>query len=169
MIQGAALADARADHRGRHQPGARRPCPASSAPPTSSAPTVPTSTLIEAVKEICPNGVDYVFECVGHPALIRTSIDMLDWGGTVRHARRAQDGHRGQLRRQHHVQRQVDHGLPLRVGRPHHDIPLMVELYQAGRLKLDELVSQTYPLDDFQQALDDMHHGKLARGVLTFD
>ena len=36
----------------------------------------------EAVKGICPNGVDVSFECVGHPGLIRQSIDLLDWGGT---------------------------------------------------------------------------------------
>ena len=44
---------------------------------------------------------------------------------------------------------------------------LMVELYQAGRLKLDELVSATYPLESFQTALDELHDGKLARGVLA--
>ena len=32
-------------------------------------------------------------------------------------------------------------------ARPHHDIPLFVELYKAGRLKLDELVSATYALE----------------------
>jgi S-(hydroxymethyl)glutathione dehydrogenase/alcohol dehydrogenase len=52
-------------------------------------------------------------------------------------------------------------------GRPHKDIPLFVDLYKAGRLKLDELVTKTYPLDDIQLALDDLHHGDLARGVLT--
>jgi Zn-dependent alcohol dehydrogenase len=51
-------------------------------------------------------------------------------------------------------------------ARPQYDIPLMVSLYKAGRLKLDELVSQTYPLADFQKALDELHDGKLARGVL---
>jgi S-(hydroxymethyl)glutathione dehydrogenase/alcohol dehydrogenase len=34
-------------------------------------------------------------------------------------------------------------------------------------LKLDELVSATYDLADFQCALDELHEGKLARGVLT--
>jgi Zn-dependent alcohol dehydrogenase len=53
-------------------------------------------------------------------------------------------------------------------GRPHHDIPLFVDLYQAGRLKLDELVTKTYPLDEVQTTIDDMHRGDLARGVLTF-
>ena len=32
-----------------------------------------------------------------------------------------------------------------------------VDLYLAGRLKLDELVTKTYPIDDIQQTLDDMH------------
>ena len=36
-------------------------------------------------------------------------------------------------------------------GRPHKDIPLIVDLYLAGRLKLDELVTKTYDLDDIQQ------------------
>ena len=27
-------------------------------------------------------GVEFAFECVGHPALIRTAIDLLDWAGT---------------------------------------------------------------------------------------
>jgi S-(hydroxymethyl)glutathione dehydrogenase/alcohol dehydrogenase len=53
--------------------------------------------------------------------------------------------------------------------RPHHDIPMLVRFYQDGRLQLDEMVSQTYPLADIQQALDDMHAGKLNRGVLTLN
>jgi Zn-dependent alcohol dehydrogenase len=51
-------------------------------------------------------------------------------------------------------------------GRPHKDIPLFVDLYLAGRLKLDQLVTKTYDLGDIQQTLDDMHNGDLARGVL---
>ena len=50
--------------------------------------------------------------------------------------------------------------------RPHHDIPMLVRFYQDGRLQLDEMVSQRYPLGDIRQALDDMHAGKLNRGVL---
>jgi S-(hydroxymethyl)glutathione dehydrogenase/alcohol dehydrogenase len=52
-------------------------------------------------------------------------------------------------------------------ARPAYDVPLLVELYQAGRLKLDELVTATYPLEDFDVALAELHEGKLARGVLT--
>jgi len=65
----------------------------------------------------------------------------------------------------------VDRGLlGCRYGssRPHHDIPLLVELYKQGRLMLDELVSATYPLERFDTVVADLHHGKLARGVLQF-
>ncbi|HBX77709.1 MAG TPA: Zn-dependent alcohol dehydrogenase, partial [Acidimicrobiaceae bacterium] len=43
----------------------------------------PEDNLVDMVKEICPNGVDYVFECVGSVALIKASTEMLDWGGSV--------------------------------------------------------------------------------------
>lgn len=52
-------------------------------------------------------------------------------------------------------------------SRPADDIPALIELYLGGRLLLDELVSETYGLDELGRALDDLHAGKLARGVLT--
>ena len=53
-------------------------------------------------------------------------------------------------------------------ARPHHDIPLLVQLYLDGKLKLDELVSKTYPMESFAEVVEDMHAGRLARGVLTY-
>ena len=53
-------------------------------------------------------------------------------------------------------------------SRPRHDIPLIVGLYQQHRFKLDEMVTRTYPLEDWEQAMHDMHAGELARGVLLF-
>jgi Zn-dependent alcohol dehydrogenase len=44
----------------------------------------------------------------------------------------------------------------------------MVDLYQSGQLKLDELVSLTTPLEQFRDVVDAMHSGTVARGVLTF-
>ena len=66
----------------------------------------------------------------------------------------------------------VDRGLlGCRYGsaRPHHDIPLMVDLYRTGQLMLDELVSLTRPLDRFTEVIDEMDAGRVARGVLLFD
>jgi Zn-dependent alcohol dehydrogenase len=65
-----------------------------------------------------------------------------------------------------HVERTVT-GSRAGSHRPHWDIPLIVDGYQRGLIKLDELVSERYPLDDWQTAVHDLHEGKLARGVLT--
>ncbi|CAM5499817.1 hypothetical protein SMICM304S_12098 [Streptomyces microflavus] len=46
------------------------------------------------------------------------------------------------------------------------DIALYVD--REGRLLLDELVTETYPVEDFAKAADDAHHGRVARGVLVF-
>ena len=49
---------------------------------------------------------------------------------------------------------------------PSRDILWMLDLYRSGKLKLDELVSQTYTLDTVNDGYADMHAGKNLRGVL---
>ena len=121
-----------------------------------------------AVKEICPLGVDFAFECVGHPALIRQCIELLDWGGSCVLLGVPKFGSEASFVVNTMYNDKTIMGCRYGSARPQYDIPLMVRLYQAGRLKLDELVSQTYALEDFNLALDELHEGKLARGVLTF-
>jgi S-(hydroxymethyl)glutathione dehydrogenase/alcohol dehydrogenase len=52
---------------------------------------------------------------------------------------------------------------------PHADILRMLRLYQEGNLKLDELVTKTYSLDEINQGYEDMHAGKNIRGVIIYD
>jgi NDMA-dependent alcohol dehydrogenase len=52
---------------------------------------------------------------------------------------------------------------------PHTDIQRMLRLYQEGKLKLDELVTRRYKLDEIQQGYDDMHAGKNIRGVIVYE
>lgn len=54
-------------------------------------------------------------------------------------------------------------------GNPRFDIPHLLALYRAGQLKLDELVTRTYPLDEINEGYQDMRDGKIIRGMLTFD
>ncbi len=49
---------------------------------------------------------------------------------------------------------------------PSRDILSMLDLYRAGKLKLDELVTRTYTLETVNQGYKDMHDGKNLRGVL---
>jgi NDMA-dependent alcohol dehydrogenase len=53
-------------------------------------------------------------------------------------------------------------------GDPFHDIPRMVELYQSGDLKLDELITTTYTLDQINQGYQDLLDGKNIRGVIRY-
>jgi S-(hydroxymethyl)glutathione dehydrogenase/alcohol dehydrogenase len=48
------------------------------------------------------------------------------------------------------------------------DFPRLLRWYREGKLKLDELITATYPLDDVQRAFDDMTAGNNARGVILF-
>jgi Zn-dependent alcohol dehydrogenase len=49
------------------------------------------------------------------------------------------------------------------------DVPRLVDLYEQGRLKLDELISRRYPLDRVNEALDDARGGEALRNVLVLD
>lgn len=51
---------------------------------------------------------------------------------------------------------------------PTSDIPWMIDLYRAGKLKLDELVTRTYSLDEVDQGFTDMREGRNLRGVIRF-
>jgi S-(hydroxymethyl)glutathione dehydrogenase/alcohol dehydrogenase len=51
---------------------------------------------------------------------------------------------------------------------PTRDIPWMLDLYRAGRLRLDELVTAQYRLDDINQGYADMHAGLNIRGVIRY-
>jgi len=54
-------------------------------------------------------------------------------------------------------------------ARPRRDFPMLADLYLAGRLKIDELITRRYALDDFPAALDDLKSGSLARGVFSLE
>lgn len=51
---------------------------------------------------------------------------------------------------------------------PSADIPRQLQMYRDGRLKLDELVTTEYSLDDVAKGYEDMHAGKNIRGVVRF-
>ena len=52
---------------------------------------------------------------------------------------------------------------------PSKDMLRLLRMYQAGQLKLDELVTRTYTLDQINEGYADMHAGRNIRGVITFD
>ncbi|WP_406330889.1 Zn-dependent alcohol dehydrogenase [Streptomyces sp. NBC_00203] len=125
-------------------------------------------TSTEAVKDILPTGAHHAFECVGRVELIRQAIDSLDrHGQAVLLGVPPATAEASFLVSSMYLDKSI---LGCRYGssRPQRDIALYAELYREGRLLLDELVTATYPVEDFDKAAEDAHEGRVARAVLTF-
>jgi Zn-dependent alcohol dehydrogenase len=45
----------------------------------------------------------------------------------------------------------------------------MLDLYRAGKLKLDELVTNTYSLEEINQGYADLEAGRNIRGVIIHE
>ena len=54
--------------------------------------------------------------------------------------------------------------------KPDRDFPIFIRWFREGKLKLDELITNRYKLEQINSAVDDLEHGRiLGRGILTFD
>ena len=51
---------------------------------------------------------------------------------------------------------------------PHTHFLTSLRLYEEGNLKLDELFTTRYSLDEVNQGYEDMHAGKNSRGVIVY-
>jgi NDMA-dependent alcohol dehydrogenase len=51
---------------------------------------------------------------------------------------------------------------------PRVQVPNLLNLFEAGQLKIDEIITQEYSLDQVQQGYDDQAAGTIVRGVVTF-
>lgn len=126
---------------------------------------------VEAVRELTKGKlVDYAFEVIGNPATIEQAYEMTRRAGTTVVV--------GLTRPD------VKVGIPTQAFAfsekrilgcfygsitPRVDMPKYLQWYDEGRLKLDELVTQTYRLDQINEAFADMEAGKNARGVIVFE
>ncbi|MEV0317060.1 Zn-dependent alcohol dehydrogenase [Streptomyces sp. NPDC050658] len=123
---------------------------------------------VEGVREILPDGADHAFECVGRVELIRSAIDLLDrHGQAILLGVPAAAAEASFVVSSLFLDKSI---LGCRYGsaRPQRDFALYAELYREGRLLLDELVTETYPVEDFDKAVEDAEAGRVARGVLVF-
>ena len=57
-------------------------------------------------------------------------------------------------------------GVIFGMGNPEHEIVRLLNMYKAGKLKLDELITNRYKLDQINEAYTDMYEGRNVRGVI---
>ncbi|MBX6390841.1 MAG: Zn-dependent alcohol dehydrogenase [Frankia sp.] len=126
-----------------------------------------TAAIKAVIADSAPLGYDYVFECVGHPSLIQTSIAALSWSGTAVLLGVAPFGTKAEFSPFDLYLDKTIMGCRYGSSQPQRDVRRYIDLYRAGRLLLDELVTRTYPIADFHHAVEALEAGELARGVLT--
>ena len=112
-------------------------------------------------------GVEVAFEAVGVPAVQEAALDAVRPGGTLVLAGLAPMGAATNLPGAVLVrQEKTVKGSYYGSVQPERDFPMLLNLYKAGRLDLDALITQTYGLDQLNQAFADMLSGQTARGVI---
>jgi S-(hydroxymethyl)glutathione dehydrogenase/alcohol dehydrogenase len=119
------------------------------------------------VKALIGRGADYAFECTAVPELGASPLAMVANGGTAV----AVSGIEQVLA----IDMQLFEFDKLYINplygqcRPFTDFPMLMALYDQKRLKLDEMVTRTYPLsaEGLRGAFSDMHAGLNAKGVLV--
>ncbi len=114
-------------------------------------------------------GADHVFESVGLASLQETAFEATRPGGTLTLVGLTPVGSGTNLpgsiiTRTEKVIRGSFYGSVL----PQRDFPVFLDLYRAGKLKLDELVTRRYRLDEINEAYASMLTGEVARGVIVF-
>ncbi len=112
-------------------------------------------------------GADYAFDTSGAPGLVATAYDSVRPGGTVVAVGIPPEDAEARIPAPRLPREEkVVTGSLYGSCRPHVDMPLVLDLYMAGRLDLDRLVTRTYGLDEVNEAFAAMNAGEVARGVI---
>ena len=124
---------------------------------------------VERIKEISGGGADYAFEVVGFPALVRQAMDSVRTTGTAVMVGVQPSGQDVSVDGSHLLMDRTLMGAFHGAARARVDFLWLLDLYKQGKVKLDELISRYRPLDELNEAFDDMNQGKVARTVLVFE
>jgi S-(hydroxymethyl)glutathione dehydrogenase/alcohol dehydrogenase len=125
---------------------------------------------VARVVEMTGGGVDYAFEAIGLPATVRQAVRMTRKGGTTVMVGVVPAGVNVELPGADIVLREKTVlGCMMGSNRFRTDMPRYVELYLAGELKLDEMITARLPLERVNDAFETMRQGAAARSVLIFD
>jgi Zn-dependent alcohol dehydrogenase len=126
--------------------------------------------VLDLVRELTGGrGVDFAFECVGREGAVRQAWDLLAGNGTVVTMGVPPSGATVQLPADELWSTEKTLMCSLYgSGSPRDDIALCIELYRQGRLKVDELVTRRYRLEEVNDAVADLVASRNARGVIVF-
>lgn len=112
-------------------------------------------------------GVDFAFECTSVPALCAAPLAFVRNGGMAVQLSGTEQPVTVDMELFEWDKTYVN---PLYGKcRPEIDLPRLFQFYREGQLKLDEMITRTYPLDRVHEAFEDMLSGRNAKGVLVME
>lgn len=129
-----------------------------------------TGDPVAAVRELTNGrGVDYAFEVIGDPKTMRQAWDCLAKRGlaVIVGVSPLTTELSVPVMSMVFEERTVT-GCIYGSARPRHDIPKLIDLYRAGKVKLDELLTRRYPFAQINEAYAALQRGEVARSVVTF-
>jgi NDMA-dependent alcohol dehydrogenase len=125
---------------------------------------------VEAIRALTGGrGVDYAFEVIGLPATIRQAYDSLKKRGlaVVVGVTPMTTEVSVPIMTLVFEERTLT-GSVYGSSRPLIDIPMLMNLYKAGKLKLDELLTRRYPFSQINEAYEALERGEGLRSVVIF-
>jgi S-(hydroxymethyl)glutathione dehydrogenase/alcohol dehydrogenase len=123
--------------------------------------------IAEAVVEMTDGGVDHSFECIGNVDVMGQALACTHkgWGQAIIIGV-AGSGQEIHARPFLLVTGRTWKGSAFGGVKGRTELPGYVDRYMNGRIKLDELVTATLPLEDINRAFDLMHRGEAIRSVI---
>jgi S-(hydroxymethyl)glutathione dehydrogenase/alcohol dehydrogenase len=124
---------------------------------------------VQAVAELTRGGVDHAFEAIGLKATAEQAFRMVNKAGTATLIGVLPLGQTLEIDPTQLFAGKRLQGSTMGSNRFRIDMPRLVDWYLAGRLKLDELVSGSMPLERINEGFAAMGSGEIARQLVVFD
>ncbi|MGA0607529.1 Zn-dependent alcohol dehydrogenase [Phenylobacterium sp. VNQ135] len=124
---------------------------------------------VKAVIEMTKGGVEHSFEALGLAKTAEQAFNMLGRGGTANIIGMIPVGQSINLMGAAFLGEKRIQGSLMGSNRFPVDMPRLVDMYMAGKLKLDDMVSRRLKLEQVNEAFEEMKTGSIARSVIVFD
>jgi S-(hydroxymethyl)glutathione dehydrogenase / alcohol dehydrogenase len=126
-------------------------------------------SVVDAVVQVTGGGADYSFECIGNVHTMRQALECCHrgWGQSIIIGVAAA-GQEISTRPFQLVTGRVWKGTAFGGARGRTDVPRIVDWYMEGKVKIDELITHTLPLDRINEGFDLMERGESIRSVVLY-
>jgi S-(hydroxymethyl)glutathione dehydrogenase/alcohol dehydrogenase len=127
------------------------------------------SDPVAQIHALCGRGgADYAIEAIGGARTIEQAFNAVHRGGTVVVIGVSPDGTRVSIDPSLLLQERVLTGTSFGSSRQRVDLPMLVDLFMAGKYKLRELISRRVGLDELNHAYELLQQGEVRRSVVVY-